>query len=150
MEDLIYSPVFIAYAKCVVILAVKMSFTAWTTVAIMISSDGKGMRNQEDLLKGPANPNPNPDQLKPYEPAEKQRRIMGHDLENNVPFFAVGLIYCLLNAGNEVPLYAYTGMKCVHHLAYWSGQRHEVRATFWTITNYSFLYMAWLVWKKLG
>ena len=149
MEDIINSPVFIAYAKCVVVLAVKMSFTAWTTVYFMFSSGWKGMRNPEDLLQGLFNLKPHPDQLKPYEPTEKQRRIMGHDLENNVPFFAVGLLYCLLNAGDEKPLYVYTGTKLLHHLVYWSGQRHEVRAAFWTVTNSAFLYMAWLVWTKL-
>src|SRR6056300_64452 len=87
---------------------------------------GSGVRNPEDLIAGPCNPKPNPDQLKPYEPAEKQRRIMGHDLENNVPFFAVGLLYVLLDAGDANLLYAYTGTKLLHHLVYWSGQRHEV------------------------
>lgn len=149
MEALLRSPVFIAYAKCVVTLSVKMSFTAWTTVCIMMGSDGKGMRNPEDLIKGPANPKPDPEQLKPYEPAEKQRRIMGHDLENNVPFFAVGLLYCMLEAGDARPLYVYTGFKLLHHVVYWSGQRHEVRAVVWTTLNSSFLHMSWLVWKKL-
>lgn len=149
MEDLlIKSPLFIAYAKCVVILALKMSFTAWTTVYIMVTT-GYGMRNEEDKLQGWANSNPKPNQLQTYEPAEKQRRIMGHDLENNVPFFAVGLLYCLFEAGDENLLYLYTSFKVAHHFVYWSGQRHEVRATFWTVTNSAFLYMCWLVWGKI-
>ena len=126
-----------------------MSFTAWTTVYHMLVSGGMGMRNPEDLLEGPCNPKPSPDQLKPYEPAEKQRRIMGHDLENNVPFFALGWIYVLVEAGGAGPLYAYTGSKLLHHLVYWSGQRHEVRATVWTFTNGAFLYMCYLTWNKL-
>ena len=108
------------------------------------------MRNPEDLIQGPLNPKPDPEQLKPYEPAEKQRRIMGHDLENNVPFFALGLIYVALNAGDATPLYVYTGTKLLHHFVYWSGQRHEIRATVWTITNSAFLWMCWLVWKKVA
>lgn len=74
---------------------------------------------------------------------------MGHDLENNLPFFAVGLIYVLLNAGTETPLYVYTGTKLLHHLVYWSGQRHEFRAAVWTVTNSAFLWMCKLVLDKL-
>ena len=128
-----------------------MSATAWTTVFHMVSSGGKGVRNPEDLIEGPCNPKPDPTQLIPYEPAEKQRRIMGHDLENNAPFFAVGLIYSLIAGGDGDPLvmYAYTASKLLHHIVYWSGQRHEVRATVWTFTNGCFLYMCWLAWNKL-
>ena len=115
----------------------------------MVTTGGKGVRNQEDLLQGPCNPNPSPDQLKPYEPAEKQRRIMGHDLENNVPFLAVGLIFALLDVGDPSVLYAYTASKVVHHAVYWAGLRHEVRAAVWTFTNGCFLYLSYLTWNKL-
>ena len=107
------------------------------------------MRNQEDLLQGPANPKPHPHQLDPYEPTERQRRLMAHHLENHVPFFAVGLVYVVVGAGDATPLYVYTASKCLHHLVYWTKQRHEVRASIWTITNGSFLYMCKLVWSKL-
>ena len=149
MEELLRSPLFHAYAKCVVVLSVKMSVTAWTTVYHMVTSGGKGVRNPEDLIPGPCNPKPDPSQLKPYEPAERQRRIMGNDVENNVQFFAVGLLYTLMEAGDATPLYIYTGLKLLHHAVYWSGQRHEVRATVWTLLNSYFLFMAWLVWKKI-
>ena len=162
--DPFQSTLFIAYAKCVVVLGLKMTLTAWTTVYHMIASGGNGIRNPEDLLQGPCNPHPHPDQLQPYEPAEKQRRIMGHDLENNVPFFAVGLIYALMNGGGgggadggggdggdpATILYAYTASKIVHHAVYWAGLRHEVRAAVWTVTNGCFLYLSYLTWKGLG
>jgi hypothetical protein len=140
---------FLSYAKCVTILSLKMSVTAWTTVYHMVTTGGKGVRNPEDLIAGPCNPNPHPDQLKPYEPAEKQRRIMGNDVENNLPFFMVGLIYVVLGAGDAAPLYVYTGSKVVHHIVYWYGCRHEIRATVWTTTNASFLWMCKLVLDKL-
>jgi glutathione S-transferase len=109
------------------------------------------MRNPEDLIAGPGCPDPKPEMLQPYEPAEKQRRIMGHDLENNLPFFAVGLLYVVLQAGpsSSLPLYVYTASKLLHHSVYWTGQRHEVRATIWTITNGSFLWMCKLVFDQL-
>eukprot|EP00526_Cylindrotheca_closterium_P022288 CAMPEP_0113611876 /NCGR_PEP_ID=MMETSP0017_2-20120614/5799_1 /TAXON_ID=2856 /ORGANISM="Cylindrotheca closterium" /LENGTH=117 /DNA_ID=CAMNT_0000520871 /DNA_START=707 /DNA_END=1063 /DNA_ORIENTATION=+ /assembly_acc=CAM_ASM_000147 len=117
----------------------------------MVSSGNLGMRNPEDLKKTPINPDPHPDQLKVYEPVEKQRRIMGHDLENNVPFFAVGLLYVITSGedGDATPLYLYTATKVIHHLAYWSAQPHDLRAAVWTITNASFLWMSSMVWKKL-
>ena len=107
------------------------------------------MRNPEDLLEGPCNPKSNPQQLLPYEPTERQRRIMGNDIENNLPFFAIGLLYTLVGAGDDTPLLIYTGAKLVHHLVYWTKQRHEIRATAWTIANASLLYASWMVWKKL-
>mmetsp|Transcript_14916 Transcript_14916/g.43036 ORF Transcript_14916/g.43036 Transcript_14916/m.43036 type:complete len:152 (-) Transcript_14916:197-652(-) len=149
MDSFKSNPVFIDYAKCAVVLSLKMSFTAWTTVYHMVSSGGHGMRNPEDLIPGPCSPNPKKEMLEPYEPTEKQRRIMGHDLENNVPFFAVGLIYAILQAGPSTPLYIYTATKLLHHFVYWTGQRHEVRATVWTITNGSFLWMCKLVLDQL-
>uniref|UniRef100_A0A6U3RFV1 Microsomal glutathione S-transferase 1 n=1 Tax=Ditylum brightwellii TaxID=49249 RepID=A0A6U3RFV1_9STRA len=143
------NPVFVSYALCVTVLSIKMSFIAWNTVYHMVNSGGKGIRNPEDLIAGPCNPEPHPDDLKPYPPTERQRRMMGHDLENNVPFFAVGLIYVLVQAGPEWPIQSYTATKLFHHLVYWTGQRHEMRATVWTVTNSVFLYMCYLVLKVL-
>ena len=108
-----------------------------------------GMRNQEDLIPGPVAPYPKKEMLDPYEPTEKQRRIMGHDLENNLPFFAVGLLYVLLDAGPSMPLKLYTASKLVHHVVYWRGERHEVRAATWTFTNGCFLWMCKLVIDKV-
>lgn len=148
MEGLASNPLFRSYAACVTALSLKMSFTAWTTVVLMLSGL-KGMRNPEDTRKTISNPNPSPDQIKPWEPTEKQRRIMGHDIENNLPFFAVGLTYVILDAGDANVLYVYTASKFLHHAAYWAAADHEVRATLWTVTNASFLWMSKLVIDKL-
>ena len=147
---LLENPIFVAYGKCVIVLGIQMSFVAWTTVYLMLSNDGRGMRNVEDLMKGPCNPNPNPNQLKPFEPTDKQRRIMGHHIENNISFFTVGLLYALLRAGTTTPIYVYTVLKLIHHVVYWSGQRHEIRATFWTFYNGTFLYICYLTWNTLS
>ena len=155
-------PLFAAYAQCVLALCLKMTFVAWTTVYLMISNDGRGMKNQEDLLRGPCNPHPKPDvQMQPFEPTERQRRIMNHDLENNVPFFMVGWLYVIAYHHNTdvgadgqwnhaLPLYMYTVLKMIHHLVYWSAQRHEIRATIWTMTNGCFLYMCYKVGVAVG
>uniref|UniRef100_A0A7S1ZIV5 Microsomal glutathione S-transferase 1 n=1 Tax=Trieres chinensis TaxID=1514140 RepID=A0A7S1ZIV5_TRICV len=133
--------VFRTYAACVTLLSLKMTVTAWHTVARMISSGGYGMRNPEDLIAGPATPQPKADMIRPYEPTERLRRMMGHDLENNVPFFAVGMVYVLLDAGGTTPLRLYAGSKFLHHGVYLTGQRHELRAAIWTFTSCTFLYM---------
>eukprot|EP00957_Ditylum_brightwellii_P134304 10239299-Ditylum_brightwellii.AAC.1 len=64
------NPVFVSYALCVTVLSIKMSFIAWNTVYHMVNSGGKGIRNPEDLIAGPCNPEPHPDDLKPYPPTE--------------------------------------------------------------------------------
>ena len=91
------------------------------------------------MKKGPANPNPKEDQLKPFEPVERLRRMLAHDVENNVTFFIVGLLYVMLGVGCDNALKSYTYMKFAHHAAYVTGQRHEVRAILWTLTSLSFV-----------
>jgi hypothetical protein len=87
--------------------------------------------------------------LGPYKPTEKQHWIMGHVLENNLPFFAIGLLHVLMDAGPSMPLKLYTASKLVHHVVYWSGQRHKVRADTWTFTNSCFIWMCKLVSDKV-
>ena len=139
------NPVFRTYVICVVILSLKMTMNAWHQVQRFMSSSGYGMRNPEDLKPGPLNPRPNPQQIKPFEPVERLRRIMGHDLENNLGFFMVGYLYALLNAGEAWPLWLYTGCKMLHHVVYLTAQPHEVRATCWTVMNMAFVYMCFKV-----
>ena len=67
------NPQFVVYAICVTLLGLKMTFIAWHTVYYMVMYE-KGMRNPEDLIKGPCNNDPKPEDLKPFEPTERQRR----------------------------------------------------------------------------
>eukprot|EP00164_Ancoracysta_twista_P006193 GFYU01008583.1.p1 GENE.GFYU01008583.1~~GFYU01008583.1.p1 ORF type:complete len:171 (-),score=30.18 GFYU01008583.1:199-663(-) len=139
------NPVFKTYALCVVILALKQTVIAWHTVANMLRY-GRGNRAPEDVNKGMCNPDPKGKvQLEPFEPTDRLRRMMHHDIENNVTFFIVGLLYVLLQAGPVWPIQVYTGSKVIHHFVYLLGMSHEARATAWTITNMSFLYMCYLL-----
>ena len=61
----------------------------------------------------------------------------------------VGLIYALLQAGTTIPLYSYTVLKILHHIIYWTGQRHELRATIWTTLNAYFLWICYLTWNTI-
>ena len=139
------NPLFKTYAICVTVLALKMTAIAWHTVLRMMSS-GRGNRAPEDVNKGFANPTPKGKvQLEPYEPTDRLRRMMHHDIENNVGFFAVGLLYVLCECGSDWPLWAYTGSKIVHHFVYLSGMSHETRANCWTVTTLAFMFMAYKV-----
>lgn len=67
------------------------------------------------------------------------------DIENNVGFFAVGLLYVVLGCGGAWPIWTYTATKVVHHFVYLFAFSHEVRATFWTVTSCSFMWMSYKV-----
>ena len=104
---------------------------------------GRGNRAPEDVNKGWTNPKPKGKiQLGAFEPTDRLRRMMAHDIENNVGFFAVGLLYVCLDCGAAWPLWTYAGSKMAHHLVYLSGMSHELRATCWTFTSAAFMYMA--------
>eukprot|EP00038_Savillea_parva_P009355 m.183001 g.183001 ORF g.183001 m.183001 type:complete len:153 (+) comp15681_c0_seq1:101-559(+) len=136
------NPTFRWYALCVGGLSLKMSLTAWHTVGVMLTS-GLGNRAPEDVNKGLFNMNPKGAvQLQPYEPAERLRRVMAHDVENNVGFFAVGLCYVALDAGSPLPMQVYLGTKLLHHIVYAAGMSHEIRGNIWTITSFASIYMA--------
>eukprot|EP00121_Abeoforma_whisleri_P002070 Awhi_evm1s1851 len=123
-----------------------MTFSAWHTVVNMIKHC-RNFRNPEDANVGFCNPSPEKgvDQLSWFDPVDRPRRILAHDIENNVPFFAVALLYVVTDAGNSVPLYCYTVSKFAHHIIQGLGFSHEIRAPVWTFTNLSFLYMSWKV-----
>jgi hypothetical protein len=92
-----------------------------------------------DLKKGPCNPNPKEDQLKPFEPVERLRRMLAHDVENNVTFFIVGFLYVVLGVGCDNAMKSYTIFKFAHHFAYVTGQSREVRFLLWSLTSLSFV-----------
>ena len=136
------NPLFKAYTVCTTMLALKMTAIAWHTVAAMLYY-GRGNRAPEDVNKGWTNPKPKGKiQLGAFEPTDRLRRMMAHDIENNVGFFAVGLLYVCLDCGAAWPLWTYAGSKMAHHLVYLSVMSHELRATCWTFTSAAFMYMA--------
>ena len=74
------------------IMILKLMGQGWMTVFRMLKSDA-GMLNPEDLLPGPANRNPRPEQLLANDYVERSRRMQRNDLENIPAFLAAGLIF---------------------------------------------------------
>ncbi len=138
------NPVFGAYAIAAAIMILKLMAQGWITVTRMIRTDA-GLLNPEDLLPGPANRNPRPDQLTPNDHVERSRRIHRNDLENIPAFLACGLLYVAIN---PAPLMAYilfatfTATRLAHTAAYLTHQRHEIRATFFSIASIIIILMA--------
>jgi glutathione S-transferase len=141
------NPVFAGYAIAAALMVLKIMGQGWVTVVRMIRSDG-GLLNPEDLLPGPANRNPRPEQLAPNDGVERSRRIHRNDLENIPAFLACGLLYVatgpsVLVANSLFALFVVA--RLAHTAAYITGQRHEVRATFYSVGSIVVIVMAVLV-----
>ncbi len=125
-------------------MILKVVAMSWLTVVRMMGAKG-GFRAPEDLKKTPLNPAPNPQQLAPNESVERVRRIQMNDLEN-VPFFlAAGFLYVLTGPPLQLAqglFYGYVVSRLLHFLAYFTGQIHEIRATFWTVGSVIVIYMS--------
>jgi glutathione S-transferase len=144
METLsLHNPVFAAYAIAATLMILKAVGMSWLTVVRMMQVKG-GFRSPEDLKKTPLNPEPNPRQLEPNEYVERVRRIQMNDLEN-LPFFLVaGLLYVLTQPSLLLAqwlFYGYVASRLLHFAAYFTGQIHEVRATFWTVGSLIIIFM---------
>jgi glutathione S-transferase len=129
------NPVFATYVIVATLMIFKVVGMSWLTVFRMMQVKG-GFRSPEDLRKTPFNPEPNSKQLEPNERVERIRRIQMNDLEN-VPFFlAAGFLYVLTEPSLLLArclFYGYVGSRLLHFAAYFTGQTHETRATFWTV-----------------
>ena len=136
-------PLFATYAIAATLMILKVVSMAWLTVFRMMQVRG-GFRSPEDLKKTPLNPEPSPNQLAPKEPVERVRRILLNDLEN-VPFFLIaGFLFVLTHPSLLLAqwlLYGYVVSRLLHFAAYFTGQIHEVRATFWTIGSLILVFM---------
>ncbi len=144
METLsLHNPVFATYAIAATLMILKAVGMSWLTVVRMMQVKG-GFRSPEDLKKTPLNPEPNPKQLEPNEYVERVRRIQMNDLEN-LPFFLVaGLLYVLTQPSLLLAqwlFYGYVVSRLLHFAAYFTGQIHEVRATFWTVGSLILVFM---------
>lgn len=138
------NPVFATYVIAATIMILKAVAMSWLTVVRMMQENG-GFRAPEDLKKTPINPNPNPQQVLPNERVERIRRIQQNDLEN-LPFLLVaGLLWLFTEPSLQLAqwlLYGYVGSRLLHFLAYFTGQIHEVRATFWTVGSLILIYIS--------
>ena len=147
------NPLFATYAIAATLMILKVVSMSWLTVVRMMSENG-GFRAPEDLKKTPLNKAPDPSQLLPNERVERVRRIMMNDLEN-VPFFLVaGFLFILTDPSLKLAqwlLYGYVVSRLLHFIAYFTGQIHDVRATFWTVGSVIIIFMTgWVLLSALG
>ena len=147
------NPLFATYAIAATLMILKVVSMSWLTVVRMMSENA-GFRAPEDLKKTPLNRTPDPVQLQPNERVERVRRIMMNDLEN-VPFFlAAGFLFILTGPSLVLAqwlLYGYVVSRLLHFAAYFTGQIHDIRATFWTVGSVIIIFMTiWTLVAALG
>jgi len=137
-------PLFATYAIAATLMILKAVSMSWLTVVRMMQVKG-GFRSPEDLKKTPLNPEPDPKQLQVNEYVDRIRRIQMNDLEN-LPFFLVaGFLYVLTQPSLLLAqwlFYGYVVSRLLHFIAYFTGQIHDVRATFWTVGSVILIFMS--------
>ncbi|MES1200796.1 MAG: MAPEG family protein [Pseudomonadota bacterium] len=137
---------FATYAIAASLMVLKIMAQGWVTVVRMMANSG-GFVNPEDEKAGPANPKPRPGQLDLNDDVDRSRRIHRNDLENIPAFLAIGLLFVLINpplAAAQWLMYGFVAARLLHTIAYSTAQRHEVRATFYSIG--SLIVIAMAVW----
>lgn len=140
------NPMFVTYAIAASLMVLKIMLQGWITVARMLKNDA-GLVNPEDLKPGPTNRDPRPEQLHPLEDVERSRRIHRNDLENIPAFLAIGLLFVAIQPPlfwAQWLMYGFVAARLLHTIAYSTAQRHEVRATFYSIG--SLIVIAMAVW----
>jgi glutathione S-transferase len=140
------NPVFVTYVIAASLMVLKMMGQGWITVARMMATDA-GLVSPEDLKPGPVNRNPRAEQLQPNDDVERSRRIHRNDLENIPAFLAIGLLFVAIDpppAAAQWLMYGFVAARIAHFVAYSTAQRHEVRATFYSIG--SLIVVAMAVW----
>jgi len=138
------NPVFVAYLAAAAIMILKLMGQAWITVYRMIRSEA-GLLNPEDLQIGPANRNPHPRQLERNEYVERSRRINLNDLENIPAFLAAGLLFVAVDPPfllASILMATFVIARLFHTVAYATAQRHEVRATLFSVGSLVVIFMA--------
>jgi uncharacterized MAPEG superfamily protein len=140
------NPVFVTYAIAASLMVLKIMLQGWITVARMLANSA-GFVNPEDAKAGPANPKPRPGQLDLNDDVDRSRRIHRNDLENIPAFLAIGLLFVLIDpplAAAQWLMYGFAAARIAHTIAYSTAQRHEVRATFYSIG--SLIVIAMAIW----
>jgi glutathione S-transferase len=138
------NPAFVAYLAAAAIMILKLMGQAWITVYRMIRSEA-GLLNPEDLQPGPANRNPHPRQLERNEYVERSRRINLNDLENIPAFLAAGLLFVAVDPPfllASILMAIFVIARLFHTVAYATAQRHEVRATLFSVGSLVVIFMA--------
>jgi len=145
-EFSVQNPAFVTYLIAASLMILKVMGQGWMTVYRMIKSKA-GLLNPEDLPPGPANRNPRPEQLESNAYVDRSRRIHLNDLENIPAFLVCGLIFVAVGPPLlwvQILLYTFVVARLAHTLAYATGQRHEVRATLYSVGSIVVIVMA--VW----
>jgi len=144
------NPAFRWYAAAAAIMTLKMMLQAWITVFRMLKVNG-GFRYPEDAQKGPANPNPRPEQLLPNEYVERSRRMQQNDTDNIPLFLAAGLIYVCTAPGQLIAASLFSGYvlsRFAHFYVILTARSHELRAACWTIGSAIIFVMAGaIIWN---
>ena len=144
------NPVFATYAIAAAIMILKLMGQGWMTVYRMIRSDA-GLVSPEDLQAGPINKNPRPEQLELSDYVDRSRRMQRNDLENIPAFLVAGLLFVAVDPSlfwAQVLMYGFVAARLAHTIAYATKQRHEVRATFYSVG--SLIVIALAVWVLLA
>lgn len=140
----IENPVFVGYTIAAALMILKLVGQGWVTVFRMIRSDA-GLLNPEDLQAGPANRNPRPEQLEANDYVERSRRIQRNDLESIPAFLACGLLFVTVDPSlllANILFAVFVLARLAHTWAYTTRQRHETRATLFSIASIVVVFMA--------
>jgi len=138
------NPVFVTYMIAGSIMILKLMGQGWMTVFRMLKVDA-GFVTPEDLQAGPINRNPRPEQLELNDYVDRSRRMHRNDLENIPAFLACGLLFVAAAPSYlfaNILMYSFVGARLLHTLAYATKQRHEVRATLYSIGSVVVIVMA--------
>ena len=138
------NPVFQTYLLTASIMILKMMLQPWITVYRMMKVNA-GFRSPEDLKKTLLNKEPNDQQLAVNEYVDRSRRINLNDLESIPGFLAAGFLFVLVSPPllmAQIALWGFVVARALHFTAYMTAQIHDVRATFWTFSSLSVLFMA--------
>ncbi len=138
------NPVFVTYMIAAAIMILKIMGQGWMTVFRMLKSE-VGLLNPEDLQVGPTNRNPRPEQLELSDYVDRSRRMHRNDLENIPAFLACGLLFVFAGPSillANILMYGFVATRLVHAVVYATKQRHETRATFYTIGSVIVIIMA--------
>lgn len=146
------NPVFATFVIAAAVMVLKAMLQGWMTVFRMLKVKG-GFVNPEDAEKSPMNPEPSPAQIEKNEYVERSRRMHANDVEN-IPFYLVAsFLFVVANPPllmAQICMYGYVGSRALHFLAYVTAQKHDVRATFWTVGSLIVIYMAgYALWAVL-
>jgi len=138
------NPVFATYAIAAALMVLKMMGQGWMTVWRMMRSRS-GFASPEDLRPGKLNPDPRPGQVDVNDYVDRSRRMHRNDLENVLPFLAIGAVYVATAPPlwlAQAFMYGFVATRLAHALCYATQRSHEMRATFYTIGSVIVIVMA--------